>query len=124
MTGPNPLGLAADRLNVPLLRKAVEWAEAEAAKPEGEFREWDQEWYRKVTGCGTAYRIGGYVCEVTGHEWDITDLGWSTTEAGLVSDVARAELGLGPEDGSMLFDSDNTIADIRRIAERIAGGPL
>lgn len=86
--------------NVPLLRKAVEWVEAEAAKPEID-REWNQgSWLLKpfdrarimveevwgladvdevwelaarvAPACGTAYCVAGYVAQLTDERF-VTD---------------------------------------------------
>lgn len=120
-------------VNIPLLRKAVEWAEAEAAKP-WELSEWyqgdwvsspttiaadseDAEYFgiqvgtTKAAECGTCYCIAGYVCEVQGldtkHSWDMH---------------AADALGISPN--TPLFNAHNTIEDVRRIAEDIAGERL
>jgi hypothetical protein len=132
------------QVNIPLLRKAVEWAEVEAAKPP-ELREWEQNWwvltpeerakrreyaeesgdpdyyapfevaaYYKAPECGTAYCIAGFVAA---HE--------GSTETGMrVQDVACDALGIYTQEAEALFASQNTIADVRRIAEEIAGERL
>jgi hypothetical protein len=41
-----------------------------------------------------------------------------------VSQYAARELGLGPDQAARLFNGDNSIEDVRRIAEAIAGEPL
>lgn len=115
-------------VNIPLLRKAVEWAEAEAAKPTGGL--WIQQlWYTRpdATGyeadlrerngltpeCGTSYCIAGFVCDVEGIDalgyWDVS---------------AAKALGLSVSQCVPLFHASNTIADVRRIAEDIAGERL
>lgn len=104
--------------NLPLLRKAVEWAESEARKPEVEC-----EWYQghfMVPGyeidrtCGTAYCIAGHVASDAGM--------WP--ENGGVDEVAMDLLGIKFEDAWCdeygLFCSWNDIEDVRRIAEQIA----
>lgn len=118
-------------VNIPLLRKAVEWAEAEAAKPNGL---WLQKWWvspadtsdsylmalRQAHGltedCGTAYCIAGYVCHVEG------------IETGQHAEEAARLLGIDPGKSSAafipLFAAGNTIEDVRRIAEDIAGERL
>jgi hypothetical protein len=128
-------------VNIPLLRKAVEWAEAEAAKP-APLREWEQnfwylppevraerlekrgddftererEAYQKAPECGTCYCIAGYVASQLGH--DFSTSGWE------VEDVAAEALGLDLDQSDDLFDGRNTIEDVRRIAEEIAGERL
>ena len=125
-------------VNVPLLRKAVEWAEAEAAKPP-ELCEWEQRLYVLPTvetasadliaefgglerlaeerqrhgrseDCGTCYCVAGYVASLSGQEFGYHE-----------ADVIAAEaLGLDGYEASSLFDARNTIEDVRRIAEEIA----
>jgi hypothetical protein len=105
--------------NIPLLRKAVEWAEAEAAKTEGPCM-WDQGDYFSETDCGTAYCISGFVIAtqsgfalkedrplINGR-----DVGWW--------DGGRELLGLTEDEALDLFAPYNTIEDVRRLAEQIA----
>jgi hypothetical protein len=116
-------------LNLPLLREVIDWAEAEAAKTEG-FREWNQDAWMMNTECGTTYCIAGYVVaqsplfepttvkdrQSSWAELRRTDTGqrvpWSTAAAEL--------LGLTRDDADDLFEADNSIEDVRRIAEEIA----
>lgn len=127
-----------ERLNVPLLRKAVEWVEEQAALPE-EQSEWYQGTWR-VDGemldrsCGTAYCMAGYIGQLLDERYRESQ----TVDGMHVADFAGEALGLerpGPGEmlagvGSMghafqpLFHASNTVEDIRRIAERLAGGPL
>lgn len=115
-------------VNVPLLRKAVEWAEAEAAKPWEECRwhqaswsanPWDVfRWHNdtlqsKAAGCGTCYCVAGYVGELEGFD-----------HRGSVSEFAQDTLGLSDYDANRLFHASNTIEDVRRVAEEIAGERL
>lgn len=123
-------------VNIPLLRKAVEWAEAEAAKPR-ELCEWEQGvWalsaeeraaapladmdltelpmYEKAPGCGTCYCIAGFVAVASGVE-----------TVGYYHEVEASRLlGLDPVQACDLFHADNTIEDVRRIAESLAGERL
>lgn len=137
-------------VNVPLLRKVVEWAEAEAAKP-WELREWNQvsviQSPERITGyhdergywveaskapsCGTNYCIAGYVAQVTlregervGFGWDIVDPNGQTVDGAV--ERAAEMLGIDAEVamGDGLFAGGNTIEDVRRIAESIAGERL
>lgn len=127
-------------VNIPLLRKAVEWAEAEAQKPR-ELREWEQdrffipasnndpnvvavrpglaererEQYGKAAECGTCYCIAGYVAQVT------SDAPLVYRE---VEGLAVEALGITEGQGMRLFDACNRIEDVRRIAEDIAGERL
>lgn len=132
-------------VNIPLLRKAVEWAEAEAAKPL-ELCEWEQaeyvspkwrqelwrrtyevkddappaeEWFGRLAlkspDCGTCYCVAGYVAAgMYGIDEEISDVRADAMEA----------LGLDEDQADDLFHDDNTIQDVRRIAESIAGERL
>lgn len=125
-------------VNIPLLRKAVEWAEAEAAKP-FETREWDQTFWalpaspndpnvcgnpfqsqavldrlRGEVDCGTKFCVAGWIVHAAG-------------EAVLYYDAATraAELlGVTIDAADALFVADNSIEDVRRIAEELAGERL
>lgn len=113
-------------VNIPLLRKAVEWAEAEAAKPSAECHWYQGDYVTPMvqlgrSTCGTAYCIAGYIGQALderyAHEWD---------PAGLprVDVFAQGALGLRSEEANDLFGGNNTIEDVRRIAEDIAGERL
>ncbi|MET1083604.1 MAG: hypothetical protein ABWY12_11220 [Burkholderiales bacterium] len=138
-------------VNILLLRKAVEWAEAEAAKP-WELREWDQEFVirnpesakgyqdeagkwvdaSKAAGCGTNYCIAGFIAETTlapgeklGMQWDILAADGTSIEPAI--ERAAARLGIDADesmDENGLFAGGNSIQDVRRIAESIAGESL
>lgn len=137
-------------LNVPLLRKAVEWAEAEAAKPR-EFCEWYQDtWasenegffdyydendtyqtYVKDPSCGTCFCIGGYVAHQTlqpGERIDHSFIYRGDEEIESIAVRAARELGIvtTPERAGYLalFAAGNTIEDVRRHAEELAGERL
>jgi nucleotide-binding universal stress UspA family protein len=98
--------------NIPLLRKAVEWAEAEAAKTDGTSL-WDQTIWAGDTGCGTAYCVAGWtVYEAAGRQ--------DVRVGPQVESEAQALVGLTDDESSDLFHPDNSIEDIRRIAEQIA----
>lgn len=108
------------QINIPLLRKAVEWAEAEAAKPEVESA-----WFQPgiITPgeeigrtCGTAYCIAGYIAHLV-------------DPASVIADpirVAFNALGIPMEfeTDHGLFIGENSIEDIRRAAEELAGERL
>lgn len=129
--------MSAPEVNIPLLRKAIEWAEAEAAKPEA-LCEWAQTMWITPRGdeqfdvsvevstltttqrgrspeCGTCFCIAGFVqFQADG----IVDEN--------VAERAAELLGL-PASGAQahpLFAGYNTIDDVRRIAEDIAGERL
>ncbi len=118
MTTPAPI------VNIPLLRKAVEWVEEQAALPTID-RQWYQGAYRMEgllagRSCDTVMCVAGYVADLSGVGWrGNSDV---TSEREYASDVAERLLGLPP--GHRLFLGDNTAADVRRIAEGIAGERL
>lgn len=129
-------------VNIPVLRKAVEWAEAEAAKPY-ELSEWVQSRYilpsvndaafsgmldtdgwawvkddtvrvKKAPECGTAFCIAGKIA------WDTE----RNTDYDKAHEIAMDALGIDYHDAGLLFDAHNDIGDIRNIAEEIAGERL
>lgn len=145
--------MSAPEVNIPLLRKAVEWAEAEAARPEID-RQWRQAaWvstpedvaWDVVVGtpldevgfedgfgrllntvesqCGTAYCLAGWIGQAldpryaTQHIVDDVHVARVAADAlGIDYQAARGEGGL--------FAAENSIEDVRRIAEEIAGERL
>lgn len=124
-------------VNIPLLRKVVEWAEVEAAKPL-ELSAWYQKnwavpvtdfpfydeklgYYHKAPECGACFCIAGYTGQVAGIT--ISKSG-AFVDGQHVSDFARTALGLTGDQAETLFDAENTIEDVRRIAEEIAGERL
>lgn len=119
-------------VNVPLLRKAVEWVEEQAALPDVD-REWNQEfWYLPAgshfaeTGCGTTYCVAGYVALVSG--WKPFDFHMAEDELSKqvvdVPLIARQLLGIDLFQAEELFRAYNTAADVRGVAEAIAGEAL
>lgn len=113
--------------DLPLLRKAIAWAEAEALKPESE-REWDQAMWRNPsaqrtdqigTQCGTSYCIAGYVCHVSGLDWVTETSDSCLSDGDLVPDAAQGLLGLTDQQAVDLFYADG-IEEVRRNAESIA----
>lgn len=126
-------------VNVPLLRKAVEWAEAEAAL--GDEGTWRQARYMlpsvtstmspteffylnrdrqiyKVPDCKTSYCIAGYVAvEVCGQ-----DIDWLFGYR--IRECAREALGITDQDADLLFMASNSIETVRAVAEDIAGEKL
>lgn len=129
-------------VNIPLLRKAVEWVEYQDALPI-EQREWFQgEWVdadgwrfedlaeKEVieeseasvlkSSCGTAYCVAGYIGQSLESAYAASD----TYEGVHVSDFAAEALGLDFHEHVALFSAYNTAADIREIAEEIAGEKL
>ena len=129
--------------NIPLLRKMVEWVEEQAQLTEN--REWYQaDWIvapseyswledEAENWCGTACCVAGKVALMDGWKPAFhSGLGLASTvtkdgEHREVREVAAELLGIPdfPDyGGHPLFDGNNTAADIRRIAEEIAGEPL
>lgn len=120
--------------NVPLLRKVVEWVEWQDQLKEGKewyqgtwfyqnFYEADDRW------CDSAMCVAGKVATDAGWILVGQDLSRSlVTKDGYypkaVWDVAAELLGLEEETANKLFDGSNDAADIRRIAEEIAGERL
>jgi len=123
-------------VNVPLLRKAVEWVE-EQVELDG-WGQWDQSAWLVTEdfriheldhepGCGTAYCVAGYVGQLVNPAY--LEDAWGGTVVGApgarhVSDVAREALGLTPMQADMLFESTNGVDRIRELAEGFAGGAL
>lgn len=140
--------MTALEVNVPLLRKSVEWAEAEAAKGHL-LSEWYQgQWvvknpatyefldgplestggrYTKSPECGTCFCIAGFtVANELGEEAvaEMMQNPYSNPYGVFVNESAANLLGLNPQQASRLFDACNDIEDVRAIAEEIAGERL
>jgi hypothetical protein len=100
--------------NIPLLRKAVEWVEEQAALPEEE-RTWDQGVWR----CDTAMCVAGYISDLEGwHIYRESSMSVRHPETGQIrsiSHVARQALGLDEVASTALFVE--TIADERVIRD-------
>lgn len=136
-------------VNIPLLRKAVEWAEAEAAKPWA-TRQWYQPLWAaeaslvspslddlesgisaratKAADCGTCYCIAGFVTSLAAAD-ERAGLGYVAQygddgEMLVPKEYATQALGLNRQQAVRLFDANNDIEDVRRIAESIAGERL
>lgn len=111
------MGLLMVTLNVELLRKAVEWAEAEAARPDQCESEWNQaNWAVKGSAigrsCGTAYCIAGWVVHEANGQKTCTDY---------VGKASRL-LGVWPIDVlgyDGLFNGENTIVELREAAQEL-----
>jgi hypothetical protein len=130
--------------DVPLLRKTVEWVEEQEALTES--REWDQgSWYAAAyeePWCGTVYCVAGKIA--LDHGWKPCHFlpeaeNWvKDGEVRDIEELASEILGLRvciaersgfaacdpDQHDQALFHGDNTAADVRRIAERIAGERL
>lgn len=121
-------------INVPLLRKAVEWVEEQNALPLT-TRQWDQtswvtpEQIRIVddnlaAGCGTAYCVAGWLAAQQHPELMHSSCAIVGDMKLHSSDVARELLGITDDQADVLFASTNSAADVRRAAEWIAGEQL
>lgn len=141
-------------VNIPLLRKAVEWVEVQAELPEID-REWAQESYLTPASNRAVALVYGAL-RTTDH-WDLLSsaglrriaaqvaphcgtaycvAGWVAvqvdpryitrdTVGGIhCSGVAQKALGLNDDQARMLFHGLNSADSIRRIAENIAGERL
>ena len=120
-------------VNIPLLRKAVEWAEAEAAKPP----EWTASG-SKSSGASSPTRTPGTTATAATAYSRVRDRPTASPDTSARSpDSTRtptrtiaADLlgikynGYGEEAGDRLFNACNSIEDVRRIAEDIAGERL
>lgn len=116
--------------NVPLLRKAVEWVEAQDTLPE-DSRQWLQHSYvvpehvrislfRHEPDCGTAFCVAGYIGQLLDPRYERH----TEVEGVHVSDFAAHALGIRACDQIDLFSGDNTAEMVREVAERIAGQRL
>lgn len=107
--------------NLPLLRKAVEWAKAESELDNGQ---WMQDTWRTVTRCGTTYCIAGYVCETMGERWSPEYPQWvmdaDTGDEVIPGQVAAKHLGLYACEAAHLFRGDNMIYSVIDFARAFA----
>ena len=130
-------------VNIPLLRKAVEWAEFEAAQPAIDCH-WNQGWFvlkpqdvaadlldscesyeashldALAPHCETTYCIAGYVGQLLNPAYAKND----TVRGVHVAEFARRELGISQGDAEWLFEGSHTIEEVRSVAEHIAGEKL
>lgn len=117
-------GMVQEPVDVPLLRKGVDWVLEQNARDLDES-EWDQETWR-IDGetidrsCGTAYCLAGYVCHVSGLEW-ISDL-HVVHQGRAVSpgNAARSLLGLTAREAGVMFAGRRTAQEIVKLAEYVA----
>lgn len=115
-------------LDVPLLRKVVEWAEAEAARPIEEC-EWNQELWA-VAGveiertCGTAFCVAGkLISDADGADSlnALSGVGCIQRGAELLGVSSQDVWSQGRYDEPQgLFAPGNTIADVRAEAAELA----
>lgn len=123
-------------VNVPLLRKAVEWVESqpEVPRPRHSLHDhdevyWDQEVWGRKQHCGTALCLAGYVTWLEGWKPVASNSprgGFTARdgETAYIPDLAVELLGITKQQSDELFFGGNTAADIRSVAEKIAGEPL
>lgn len=146
----NQQSIRSPEANIPLLRKALEWAEAEATKEDGV---WNQNAWFQVNGieaswiyddvmsehlvvdpfsCDSSFCLAGNICALQGDKF-LVDEGIGVAFYVVRSDNARREpvsvraaelLGITREAAEALFDESNSIEDLREIAELIAGEAL
>jgi hypothetical protein len=128
--------------DIPLLRKAVEWVEEQEQLLPID-REWDQEHYQMTSihhamvllggiptqlrylyqvaaHCGSTYCVAGYIGQMLDARYRDT----TVVEGVHVAEFAMEQLRLTPIQGRSLFAANNSAADVRQIAENIAGQPL
>jgi hypothetical protein len=124
-------------VNIPLLRKAVEWVEEQEKRPLHQ-RQWNQGHYvhyniwagLKVDDlgyCGTTYCVAGYVGQLLEPRYsdDALPVGrLGEPDLPHVNDFAAEALGLTTPQADLLFSGSNTASQVRRIAERLAGEKL
>jgi hypothetical protein len=133
-------------VNVPLLRKTLEWAHEEWNKKlRGEISEWAQgtwmtsttniygtertvEALRAGTACGTACCIAGKVALDDGwHQDGMSGLGGTLRRDGETDnafDIGQELLGLNADQAAALFSGYNTIYSLYRIARDITDGEI
>lgn len=128
-------------INVPLLRKELEWATAELRRSvtDGVEPEWHQAswiWTRTAkqpmeTACGTSCCIAGRTVLDTGHQvaWyeSRVDGGWvaaATVDGRTVSDVAAEELGLNRYQAQLLFSAYRSLRQLWRLAAGFTYGEI
>lgn len=106
--------------DLPLLRKAVDWAGEQANLPPHQ-REWDQMVWRDVSSCDTAYCIAGYTTDVL---LDMQPFLFSMVinehgQRESVATAAQLALGLTDDEANALFNQDNDITTVRAVADAI-----
>lgn len=128
-------------LNIPLLRKLVEWAETQEKL--GELSHWKQSWWARILPsatdddmvegvdyCGTSFCAAGFVSYIEGWRPVLNSEGYADDarrggEKRAIRDIATDALGIDVDDASRLFHGGiSTAAELRDIAEDIAGERL
>lgn len=105
--------------NVPLLRKAVAWAREQDARPETESEWYQDDFFNLGTNvgrtCSSVYCIAGYVV-ATAHDYDtMVRMGAPAVDA-----LATKMLGITHEESCYLYEGDNRLWDVERVAREIA----
>ena len=104
-------------VNIPLLRKAVEWVEEQNALPIN-VRVWNQRTWVYNSDCGTTYCVAGKITHDLYPEWSAESV------SSCAMSVAQEALKLTDDEARSLFQSDNSAVVVREIAEKIAGERL
>ena len=131
-------------LNVPLIRKGVDWVlEQNALADDHENRQWDQATWatldrnvlkaamaaqnRHDPMCGTSMCLAGFVAYITGWKFHFPlDLNYEGADRAVKDGIARDipmiaidELGITREQADTLFAPSNSAEDIQYYAEQI-----
>lgn len=121
-------------INVPLLRKALEWAEAENEKPDCL---WNQRWWVQTNECGTSYCQAGYIGqlledayreneyvsfrELEHKEFVDPDLIGDLEGNYHVAYYAEKALGLTHNQAILYFDATNSLQRLKQLFESFTG---
>lgn len=132
-------------VNIPLLRKVVEWVEEQESLALADRRWYQGAWFRKVKDeaiqnindpmCGTAMCVAGKIAFDDGwipevvvvnstDPYRYAEVATKGGETRPIDAIAADLLGIDEYDANELFAGDNSARDIRRIAEGIAGQRL
>ena len=108
-------------LNVELLDRVIAHissipSSAEAGKGKGDV--WNQRSWGYVEECQTSGCIAGWTCILKGRDKGIKD----SDSVSNIQNTAQQLLGLTNSHADALFDSDNIMSDLLRIAEVIKAG--
>lgn len=109
------------QINVPLLRKALEFAEAHPE--EIELGSW-----AKKTACGTTACIAGTIAILTGHQlkWELDEDGvWAdyVTDGRHIESVAMTEIGVDDDAAYQLFYCED-LDEVWEVAEELTNGEI
>lgn len=109
-------------VNVPELRKQLEWAESH---PD----DWNQQQYAQRTSCGTTYCIAGKTAADHGWKflWHQSDTPLYCTKNGQErppGEVAGEILGLCTHQADLLFEFDNNLPSLWKLAAEFTNGDI